>query len=614
MRPPFLGKSELLKVVKSSFALLGGRDQRKIKQVAAAQILLSFLDLLGIALIGLVASLAVTGINSKTPGGTVERFLGALKLDSLSFQSQTAILATLALAVFIIRTLLSMFFIRKTLFFLGRCGAEIAANLFGKVLARPLTGLGKYSSQQYIYSLTAGVETLTLRIIGSTVSLVADSALLIIVLAALVYANLPMTIVATLVVGAMSWVLHRLTTAKSKALGATYAGLDISSRESLVDAFTAFREIASRGRFAHFESEFRKSRGKVSGALAEYNFMPYIGKYVIETSIIIAAFTVAGAQFLFTDAIDAITTISIFMAAGSRLAPAVLRIQQGIVSLNNSWGIAGSTLALIDDVKDFKSIDDEVKKFSELHLGFNPKIDLDNVAFCYPLSNTQTLERTNLVINPGESIALVGPSGSGKTTLIDLMMGLLIPESGEITISGVSPNEAISKWPGAIGYVPQEIYISNATVAANVALGFPVDEVQEVNIWQALEKAQIADFIASLDDGLSTNLGDRGVKLSGGEKQRLGIARALLTKPKVLFLDEATSALDSQTEYKVSEAINVLKGEVTLICIAHRLSTAKRADRVIYLEAGKVIAQGSFEEVKSLIPDFQKQAELMDLG
>lgn len=613
MRPSFLGRSELLKVIGSSFALLGAREQRKIKQITLAQILLSFLDLLGIGLIGLVASLAVTGINSKTPGGTVERLLVALKLDSLSFQSQTAILATLALAVFISRTLLSMFLIRRTLFFLGRCGAEISGNLLRKILARPLTELGKLSSQQYVYFLTSGVETLTLRIIGSTVSLVADTALLIFVLAVLVYVNLPMTIVATLVVGAMSLVLHRLTTAKSKALGATYSSLDITSRESLVDAFTAFREIAAKGRFAYFENEFLKFRGKVSGALAEYNFMPYLGKYVIETSIVVAAFMVAGAQFLVTDAINAITTLSIFMAASSRLAPAVLRIQQGIVGLNNSWGMAGSTLALIDNVKGFSSVDEKVKSFSDVHFGFDRKIELANVAFRYPLSNRQTLECISLTINPGDSIALVGPSGSGKTTLIDVMMGLLIPENGEVIISGTSPKEAIAQWPGAIGYVPQEVYVSNDTVAANVALGFPVDEIQEVDIWQALEKAQLADFISSLDAGLLTDLGDRGVKLSGGQKQRLGIARALLTKPKILFLDEATSALDSQTEYEVSESINGLKGEVTLICIAHRLSTAKRADRVIYLESGKIMAQGSFEKVKRLVPDFQRQAELLDL-
>lgn len=615
MRPSFLAKYQSLDVIRSSFSLLAQQDRKKIKRVTAAQILLSFLDLLGIALIGIVASLSVTGINSSSPKGITEQLLVALKLDLLSFQSQTAILSTLALIVFVIRTFSSIYFMRKTLFFLGRCAAQIAANLLGKVLVRPLTELGKHSSQQYIYSLTVGVETIALRIIGSTISLIADTALLILVLAVLVYVNLPMTIVATLVVGTTSLVLHQLTSAKSKALGATYAGLDVSSRESLVDAFSAFREIASRGRFAHYESEFRRSRGKISGALAEYNFMPYMGKYVIETSIIIAAFTVAGAQFLLTDAKSAITTLSIFVAAGSRLAPAVLRIQQGIVGLNNSWGIAGSTLSLIEELKSVISPSGVIaSKFSDSHKSFVAGLTLRGVNFQYPLAKEPTLRNISLEVKPGESIALVGPSGSGKTTLIDLMLGLLIPDSGSISLSGTNPSQAISQWPGAIGYVPQNIYISNATVGENVALGFPIEEIDESKIWSALEQAQISSFISILNEGLGTKLGDRGVKLSGGQKQRLGIARALLTKPRILFLDEATSSLDSQTEHDVSEAINGLKGEVTLIFIAHRLSTAKRADRVIYISAGEILAQGSFDEVKHAVPDFQKQAELMDLG
>jgi ABC-type multidrug transport system fused ATPase/permease subunit len=292
-----------------------------------------------------------------------------------------------------------------------------------------------------------------------------------------------------------------------------------------------------------------------------------------------------------------------------------LRIQQGIVGLNNSWGIAGSTLSLIEELKSVISPSGiSASRFSDSHESFVAGLSLKGVNFQYPLAKEPTLRNISLEVKPGESIALVGPSGSGKTTLIDLMLGLLIPDSGSVFLSGVNPSQAILQWPGAIGYVPQDIYISNATVGENVALGFPIEEIHESKIWSTLEQAQIASFILTLDQGLATNLGDRGVKLSGGQKQRLGIARALLTKPRILFLDEATSALDSQTEHDVSEAINSLQGEVTLIFIAHRLSTAKRADRVIYISAGEILAQGSFDEVKRAVPDFQKQAELMDLG
>ena len=611
----FLGKFEILLVVKSAFALLKKSDLKKIKMIMIAQVLLGFLDLVGIALIGLVASLAVSGINSKTPAGVVGQVLESLNLSSISFQAQTAILSTFALCVFISRTLLSLFFIKKTLFFIARCAAEIASDLFGKVLSRSLAGISKHSSQQYVYSLTSGIETLTLRIVGGTITLVADLASLLLIVGVLVYVNLPMTLVATFVVGIMVWILHQLTTNKSRRLGSTYSTVEIASRESLMDSLNAFREISSKARTLYFEDKFRSARHVIAKAMAESTFMPYMGKYIIESSIIIAAFIVAGAQFLLTDAADAITTLSIFMAAGTRLAPAVLRIQQGLMVINNSWGIATSTLQLIKELEAVNYLPGLLApKFSDLHKGFDARLELESINFQYPLAKGPTLKKVSLEVKPGESIALVGPSGSGKTTLIDLMLGMLIPDSGSVFLSGVNPSQAISQWPGAIGYVPQDIYISNATVGENVALGFPIEEIDESKIWNALEQAQIAGFILTLDEGLATHLGDRGVKLSGGQKQRLGIARALLTKPRILFLDEATSALDSQTEHDVSEAINSLQGEVTLIFIAHRLSTAKRADRVIYISAGEILAQGSFDEVKRAVPDFQKQAELMDLG
>ena len=611
----FLGKFEVLLVVKSAFALLKKNDLKKIKIIMIAQVLLGFLDLVGIALIGLVASLAVSGINSKTPVGVVGQVLEALNLSSISFQAQTAILSSFALCVFVSRTLLSLFFIRKTLFFIARCAAEIAADLFGKILSRSLAGISKHSSQQYVYSLTSGIETLTLRIIGGTITLVADLASLLLIVGVLVYVNLPMTLVATFVVGIMVWILHHLTSNKSRRLGGRYSTVDIASRESLMDSLNAFREISSKGRILHFEDKFRSARHIIAKAMAESTFMPYMGKYIIESSIIIAAFIVAGAQFLLTDAADAITTLSIFMAAGTRLAPAVLRIQQGLMVINNSWGIATSTLQLIKELEAVNYLPGLLApKFSDLHKGFDARLELESINFQYPLAKGPTLRNISLEVKPGESIVLVGPSGSGKTTLIDLMLGLLNPDSGSVFLSGINPSKAISQWPGAIGYVPQDIYISNATVGENVALGFPIEEIDESKIWSALDQAQIASFISTLDEGLATKLGDRGVKLSGGQKQRLGIARALLTKPRILFLDEATSALDSQTEHDVSEAINGLKGEVTLVFIAHRLSTAKRADRVIYISAGEILAQGSFDEVKRAVPDFQKQAELMDLA
>ena len=207
----------------------------------------------------------------------------------------------------------------------------------------------------------------------------------------------------------------------------------------------------------------------------------------------------------------------------------------------------------------------------------------------------------------------MGESGSGKSTLIDLLLGIHEPTSGKIEISNLSPAEAIKRWPGAIAYVPQDVFLTGKSIKENIALGYPAEEIPENLIKGALEISQLTNFVEELPEGLETLLGESGSRLSGGQKQRIGIARAFLTKPEIVFLDEATSALDSQTELDVSNAVAELIGKVTIIMIAHRLSTVRSADQVLYVESGKIVAQGTFEEVRAMVPNFDSQAKLMGL-
>ena len=199
------------------------------------------------------------------------------------------------------------------------------------------------------------------------------------------------------------------------------------------------------------------------------------------------------------------------------------------------------------------------------------------------------------------------------TPLVDVMLGVLVPSSGEVTLSGVNPREAVRTWPGAIAYVPQAVSVENSDIAQNIVMGFDRDSVPEAEIHRAIRSAQLEDFIDSSPDGLKTSTGERGSALSGGQRQRIGIARALLTRPKMLVLDEATSALDGTIESEITSAINLLKGGTTLVTVAHRLSTIREADKVIYLENGKILAVGTFDQVRSKVPQFDSQAKLMGL-
>jgi ABC-type multidrug transport system fused ATPase/permease subunit len=186
-------------------------------------------------------------------------------------------------------------------------------------------------------------------------------------------------------------------------------------------------------------------------------------------------------------------------------------------------------------------------------------------------------------------------------------------DQGNALISGRQPLDAVSEWPGAISYVPQDVSIINGSVRDNVALGYPTDEITDELVWNSLRIAQLEQLVRESSKGLDTQVGDQGTKLSGGQRQRIGIARALVTKPKLLVLDEATSALDGQTEAAIAEAIGMMKGKTTLIIVAHRLSTVKSADKIIYLDRGRLVASGTFEELRSQVPDFDLQANLMGL-
>ena len=301
------------------------------------------------------------------------------------------------------------------------------------------------------------------------------------------------------------------------------------------------------------------------------------------------------------------------MAAGTRIAPAVLRIQQGAILIRGSLGQAKPTLDLIDSLGDAPTVVNHDDKVDTTHEGFLSEISIKSTSLTYPNKLAKAISDVTLDIPAGASVAFVGPSGAGKTTIIDVLLGVLNPDEGSVFISGLPPLLAVAKWPGAVSYVPQDVLIAAGTIRENVALGYPPEEATDELVMSALRVAHLDGFVASLPHGIDTQVGERGAKISGGQRQRLGIARAMFTRPHLLVLDEATSSLDSETEASISQSIQALRGSTTVVMIAHRLSTVRNADIVVYMSAGKILAIGNFEEVRTAIPDFDRQAKLMGL-
>jgi ATP-binding cassette subfamily C protein len=238
-----------------------------------------------------------------------------------------------------------------------------------------------------------------------------------------------------------------------------------------------------------------------------------------------------------------------------------------------------------------------------------PRIAVRDVTFSY-VPGVPVLHGVTLDIEPGDAVGLVGGSGAGKSTLVDIFLGLLEPDSGEVLVDGWPIEQVRPSWQQMIGYVPQSIVLFDDTVRSNVAFGVPRDAVDDTRVWEALAFAQLDDVVHSLASGLDNVIGEAGVQLSGGQRQRLGVARALYHDPNVLMFDEATSALDNETEFKLTEILEGLRGRLTTITIAHRLSTVRRCDRLFYLEEGKVLAEGTFAELNTEIPGFARMVEL----
>jgi ABC-type multidrug transport system fused ATPase/permease subunit len=615
-----MGAVKLLRFKQSDFfqilKLVSKADRIKLLIVSLIQIFLSFFDLIGVAFFGLIGSVSVAAISSTKLAGRTESVVNFLGLQDYSSQIQVAILGLFAAILMVVKTFASLYFNKKVIFFLSRKSAILSANLTSNLFKKSFTEIKKQGSQKLIYTLTTGVDRIAVGVLATTVALIADFSLLIVLLIGLLYVNPLMTLILLFSLSTVALILYLFIRNKNKRLGMLQAQYSIKSSDRIFEAIGSYRELLLRGQRQVFADGIGKARLLQADANANTNYLTNVNKYILEASVLLVTLLITGIQFLLSNALRSVATLTLFFAAISRIAPAVFRIQQNLLTIKNALGGAKPTLELIDSLQlSINRLDSEkaIEKVSTKHDGFIGKIAIKGLEFKYSGSDKNAVSNINLELNTGMYVAVVGPSGAGKSTFVDLMLGLHHPSSGRVEISGLDAIDAIEKWPGAVAYVPQEIQLVSGTITENVLLGFANDEQNNKLVLSALKKAQLNEYIDAKDGILETNIGDEGGKLSGGQRQRIGIARALLTNPKILVMDEATSALDAQTEDNISNTISKIKQESLVIVVAHRLATARKADLVIYMEEGKIKAQGSFDQVRALVPNFDTQAQLMGL-
>lgn len=611
---------------RTALSLLSRRDRWKLGFIVALQVLLAFLDLIAVALIGIVALMAADAAEGDPQiPGLLEPLVSRLGLEAQDPLVLGAWLAALAGALMTTKSVLSFLVTRKVFGFLARRQAMISGRLASELLTRPLLDVQSRSSQDISFALTSGVNALTLGVLGQGASLLSELSLLTVLAIGLFFFDPVVTVFTIGFFGLVAFTLHRIISGWAASLGRRSSNAQIASMQSVQELMRTYREVAVAGRRGVYVEQFKALRWEYSVVQSTVQVVNQVSKYVLEVALIIGGALLAVSQFLSKDLTAAIAIISVFLVATSRVMPSLLRLQTAALTIRGSSGVAAPALSLIEQLADVQPSDPvqlEMGPETRARLiagldggfdGFTASIECHAVTLTYPGSPEPAISQVSLAVPAASSLAIVGSTGSGKSTLADLMLGVLAPDSGHVEIAGLEPSAAILRWPGALAYVAQDAAVVNGDVRSNVALGLPSEMVSDERVWEALRRAHLAEFLAQQRSGLETIVGEHGIQLSGGQRQRLGIARALFTRPKLLVLDEATSALDAETEEAIGRTLRELSGDVTLVIIAHRLATIREVDRVAYLRGGRLIAQGSFDEVRQQAPDFDHQAQLLGL-
>lgn len=582
--------------------------------VLLSNLFLNFLDLIAVALIGLLGSLAIRGLKSEGLGDRTRQVLELFQMDEVSFTTQIVLIGWISVTLFIIKSVGSFLYTRRAFLFLSYQSIGLSTKIVKFITKSPVSRVNSVGKQEHIFQITQGTNTLMMGILGTTFTLVSDIGLFIFMICMLLLVDTISALVSLVIFMLIGLSLNILFQEKSRKLGKESKETMVRSNEEIAELIGSFREIITRNSQDHYASSIYKRRISITRLTVMQKMMPLVSKYVVEIMVILLVVLVATFQFAWNDSSRAVGNMALFLAASSRIAPAVLRIQQGILQLKNSIGVGSSTINLLNEVNSALMLDEVESTSTQVTKIANaiPEIVFKSVNFRYEESSEWAIRNFNLTIEPGSFVAFVGPSGAGKSSIVDLMFGLLNAQSGQVLIGGLPARSALVQFPGEFGYVPQSIELVHGTFLDNLLLGIPRD-FERLEIEDTLRLVGLDDFVNSLPKGLMTKLTEEGIGLSGGQKQRLGMARALIYKPRILVLDESTSSLDAISENLVSTSLNLLRRKITLVVIAHRLTTIRSADRIIYIDRGSVVGEGNFETLKKLVPEFDKQAELMGL-
>lgn len=604
--------------IKTSWGFLTARQKVIYGLLIIGRMSANILDLAGIAAIGLLVMAVASGEIDVDLAG-----LYRLRIDETPPEF-IAGLVLLAAVSFLLKASFNLLLQLALVKFMAGIEVRASRQLAEYLLTGSLSELRRFSQADIQYAVNASTTAMYSGILNAIASIITDAALMLTILGAFVLLNPVAAIIVFVYLAVVIVAIQYVIGERLKQIGRNVNKGSIASTGSILDSVASFREVAVLKKQSYFLRRFSDARWLLAKTKATQVVLKSVPRLIIEQGLMIGVLGFVGWQILSNGAAAGLAFVGVFVVGSIRIIGAVIPIQANYSTLKTTVVKAEMAQQLQSERKERAAereasqralqasppLESVVRhKAGQPALGLG--IEMTGVSFTYPDADEAVVENINLQAEPGGFIALIGPSGAGKTTIADLILGLNLPQRGTVLIDGRNPLEIREKHPGLISYVPQKPGMVSGTVAQNIALGVADEKIDEEWMWECLRLAALEEVVHGMPGGIHASLGKQSDQLSGGQLQRLGLARALYPKPRLIILDEATSALDAGSEAAVSKNIRALGDSVTLVVIAHRLSTIQHADAVYVVDDGKIIASGPFKTLRKTVPMIEEYVKLM---
>ncbi len=582
----------------------------KLRLIAAAAVstVIALLDTVAIALVLPLMNLAT--------GSTADSGTTALVSDLLGDpdpRTLALVLTAVVVGLFILKDLGAIAYSWWFAGFKAFNRVRLSSQLLQNFLTMPYTQVAGRNSSEMTRTMRDAVDQVFGSVVFGIMTMLSNTASIAAILLALFISAPGPALAVTVYFGIAALVYLKVIKPKVGAAGVEASQAAEGAWRTAFAALGGIKELMLRGTQEHFVDAYRSESMRGARAMRLQELLGGLPRYLLEILFILAVGLVLFTNMLIAGTAatpEAVGLLALFVAAGFRVLPSVTGLLGNVASLRFGAGFLEIVHA---EVLAARKIESAAEPRGS-PLVFSDELQVDHVSFRYPGATEDALRAVSIMVQRGSSVALVGGSGAGKTTLVDIILGLHDPRDGRVTVDGVDIAGRKRRWQENVGYVPQDVYLLDASLAENVAFDQDASAIDPAELAHAIAQAQLEGMVSALPSGVDTPIGEKGSRLSGGQRQRIGIARALYRRPALLVLDEATSALDNETEHRINDTIRALHGEITLLVVAHRLSTVRHVDQIVFMKDGSVECIGTFDEVRHQSPDFERLVRLGSLG